>query len=114
MSEFDLATTMKAIQCCHCGMTFGMPTVVYRERRRDHDWFYCPAGHRQYFPGKSDLEKMEERLAQKERIIASERRRADNNFERMERKERSRRAHKAHHTRLKNRLAELEAEEVEG
>jgi hypothetical protein len=36
--------------------------------RQTHETFYCPAGHRNYFPGKTDQEK---RIEQLERTLAS-------------------------------------------
>lgn len=45
-------------------MLFAMPELMEKKRREDHKLFYCPSGHEQYFPGKTDLEKAREELAQ--------------------------------------------------
>lgn len=56
--EIQLAT----IECCRCGITFGVPELFERTRRSDHQLFYCPAGHNQYFGGKSEAERLREIL----------------------------------------------------
>jgi len=48
--------------CCNCGMTFGIIEDFYNQRRNDHKMFYCPAGHPQYYNGKSEAEKLKEQL----------------------------------------------------
>lgn len=56
---------MEQLQCCaaQCGIVFWVPTEWARERRRDHVWFYCPNGHHQHWPQKSETEKLREQLA---------------------------------------------------
>lgn len=100
-----IETTLEMVVCCNCGMSFAVPDVVLRERKRDHKLFYCPAGHSQYFPGESDIEKLKKELKKAQqfakemdaaRIHAEDQRQAA---------ERSRRAAVAAHTRTKNRIA---------
>lgn len=71
MSAWPSAATiqMSFVTCCRagCAVTFGMPQHMEQQRRKDHEEFYCPNGHRQYFPGKSEEEKLKEQLAQAER-----------------------------------------------
>lgn len=66
---------MKKVECCNCHMAFAMSEEFYRQRRNDHESFFCPAGHRQYYSGKSEEEKLREQLADKERTLERERRR---------------------------------------
>lgn len=63
MSTLLFSVKLTTVTCCNCGMTFAMPSEVEQKRRSDHDWFYCPAGHRQYFPQKSEAEKLRDDLA---------------------------------------------------
>lgn len=49
-------------ECCRCGMPFAI-TQDFKERRiKDHEGFYCPRGHRQYYIGKTEEEKLREKL----------------------------------------------------
>ena len=43
--------------CLTCGIEFAYPRAVYEKLTECHNTFYCPNGHKQYFSGKSDLEK---------------------------------------------------------
>lgn len=61
---------MEVITCGECGISFALPARFLDERRKDHKGFYCPSGHSRYFPGKSDEEKLREKLKQKEIEIA--------------------------------------------
>lgn len=62
--------SMKVIQCANCHMPFAVPSRFEEDRRNDHESFFCPKGHSQFFPGKSDEERLRETLKQKEREIA--------------------------------------------
>jgi hypothetical protein len=53
---------MKNITCHTCGVVFGLTDSVDAARREDHKTFYCPNGHSQYFPGKTEEEKLIEEL----------------------------------------------------
>jgi phage terminase Nu1 subunit (DNA packaging protein) len=66
MGLFDTAAVgigMTAITCCSCGVRFDVPTEWYTARRNDHEWFYCPNGHRQHYTGKSEAERLRDELA---------------------------------------------------
>lgn len=57
---------MKTIECCNCGVAFGVPDTLYgslRETKRD---FWCPNGHRQaYTESEADkLRRERDRLKQ--------------------------------------------------
>src|SRR6056297_900165 len=100
MSERQIALEVQfeVLGCARCGITFGVPAKVVRERRRDHQSFYCPHGHGNHFPGQSAEEKLRKRL-EFERSAR----------ERWEREasvaKASARAYKGQVTRLKNRTA---------
>ncbi len=57
MTKFA-TTALELITCCKagCGVQFGVSDAWIRNRRNDHALFYCPNGHSQYFPQKSDLD----------------------------------------------------------
>jgi hypothetical protein len=56
-----------AQECCNCHMQFAVPADFDQRRRNDHKTFYCPAGHPQLYTGKTEAEKLRERLEQAER-----------------------------------------------
>lgn len=51
------ATTMVWIECCNCGIPFGLTEDHQKRLRQTHEWFYCPNGHHQHYPGKTAEEK---------------------------------------------------------
>lgn len=53
---------LERLTCADCGMVFAFPAQLITKRRRDHQNFYCPSGHSNYFPGKSDLEQLQQQL----------------------------------------------------
>lgn len=61
--------TLNSVTCCHkdCAVVFGLNADHERNLRQTHAWFYCPNGHHQHYPHKSDVE------IQKERAEAAER-----------------------------------------
>lgn len=61
------------VECANCNMAFGLSVQFEQDRRTDHATFYCPLGHSNYFPGKSEAEKLREQLAEKERTLEWER-----------------------------------------
>lgn len=69
MSTFTLTGTYTLVHCCTCGVAFAITETYERERRRDHLNFYCPNGHPQHWPGKSDLEQLREQVAAEQRRV---------------------------------------------
>lgn len=51
-------------ECCYagCGVLFAMTEEFVRERRKDHQWWYCPNGHRQHYSGDNEEEKLRKQL----------------------------------------------------
>ena len=52
----SILTTMEFLTCSVCGIRFAAPGFWLSKRRDDHEIFYCPSGHSQYFPAKSQAE----------------------------------------------------------
>jgi hypothetical protein len=53
--------------CINCGMPFFMPTCHYKRLLANKgETFYCPNGHGQHYAGKTEAEKLKERLEQLE------------------------------------------------
>lgn len=63
--QFREPVTFNVVECCSCGVAFGLTATLERERRRDHASFYCPNGHSQGYMAKSDVQ-----LANEERDAA--------------------------------------------
>lgn len=103
--KVEFTVELEAITCSACGIVFAFDVTSMQERRRDHQTFYCPHGHSQYFPGESDVERLKKQLKQERH--AGDQLRAEVTYERDQRQatERSLRATKAAHTRTKKRIA---------
>ena len=71
MSTLTYTNNLIVVECCTCGMDFAMPTGFDRRRHDDHDWFYCPAGHKQHYTGPSDAERAKQRAERLERQLAN-------------------------------------------
>ena len=72
---------MKLICCAHCGQPFAMSQDKAERLRKCHNTFYCPDGHAQKFIGKTEEERLRERVrefedAEKKRETDSLKRRA--------------------------------------
>lgn len=96
---------ISTITCAACSMTFGVPERFEANRRDDHTRFYCPAGHSNYFDGKSDADKLRDELSREQERRA----RLESSVEywkgRERQKERSVRAHKGIVTKMRKRIA---------
>lgn len=79
--QFELE--LNAIACSACGVTFGVPADFKRNRRKDHQVFYCPNGHNQFYPQETEAEKLQKELKrERQRTLAAQ------NQARMEREQR--------------------------
>lgn len=99
------------IECCNCGIHFGLPDALYRSLCRSHNFFFCPNGHEQHFIGESEEEKLKKQVKAYKQEAEWNRERADRNWKRAEAADRSRAAHqgvatkrKKEHDRMKNRV----------
>jgi len=96
--------SIKTETCCRCGCVFGMEEGFMRDRRNDHQSFYCPNGHGQHYTGKTDAQKArEEADSQRERALEVERWWRQEQQEHA-RTELSRRAYKGQVTKIKRRV----------
>lgn len=64
--------TYTLVTCAGCHMAFAIDNAFERKRRDDHKTFYCPSGHTNYYPDKSEAELQRERA---ERLQAALKRR---------------------------------------
>lgn len=71
MSTVTLEVDFVVRQCSECGITYCLPSNFSRARCDDHNSWYCPNGHSQYVPAKSDAEKLRERLAEEQKKLAN-------------------------------------------
>jgi hypothetical protein len=74
------------------------------ERRKDHQRFYCPSGHNNYYPQQSDEEKLKEELAGMQRLKDHYRSEAERERQNRERAQRRASALKGQVTKANNKL----------
>lgn len=67
MTTFTNTQTFVVIPCANCGTQFGVTSTLNRRLRDDHSTFFCPHGHRNYFGGPSEAEKLNEQLERERR-----------------------------------------------
>lgn len=62
---------MKTVNCCNCGVEFGLSDEVYNARKIDGKSFTCPNGHSQYFSDslRSQMDAMEKKLSKAEQDL---------------------------------------------
>lgn len=58
----EVTTKLFVENCCACGIAFAMPEDFEERSRKDHQSFYCPSGHSQSYPAKSEEERLREEL----------------------------------------------------
>jgi len=68
-ANLNYAAQLKSTTCCACGMEFAMPTEYYQRRLNDHQPFFCPTGHRQWFTAETEEARLRQALeaAQRQR-----------------------------------------------
>lgn len=50
MREFKVETGLEVHECVTCGINYAIPAKFVKSREEDHGTFYCPNGHKMYFP----------------------------------------------------------------
>ena len=60
--EFTVETGLEIHDCLTCGISYAMPTEFIEGRREDHKSFYCPNGHKMYYPQMTKEEKLKRKL----------------------------------------------------
>lgn len=98
MTTYTYTNTLTVIECAACHMDFAVQNEFQRDRRSDHTRFYCPAGHVNYYPQKSDVDKARARAEHAEA-------RATALKDQLDATERSRRALKGQVTKVRNRVS---------
>lgn len=92
------------LSCAACGIPFAVTTEFESSRREDHETFFCPSGHSNFYPQQSKTEQIQKQLdAERKRrewverdLVAAQRDRDHN--------ERRRRAAQGKATLLKKRI----------
>jgi hypothetical protein len=92
--------------CCHegCGISFGLEKNHRDQLLEKKNGFFCPNGHRQYYTGQTEAERLKKELEQEQKRrhwIEADRDRAR---EERDRQERRARAYKAVATKTKKRV----------
>lgn len=100
----EIATTFETETCCNCGIAFAMTTEFVTQRRRDHGWFYCPAGHQQHYVGESEEQRLRRELEESRQATARARERVAEERALRDRAERRRAAAKGQLTKTLNRI----------
>ena len=75
--------TYTILHCSSCGMGFGVPTEFESQARSDRRTFYCPSKHGQWFPGKTDEQRVRElqaQIATKNDLLASTQREVEKRY----------------------------------
>lgn len=57
--------------CCNCGMSFAMTAEFQRRKLKNRTSFYCPAGHRQHYIGRTEEQKLRDQLDEERRRKAA-------------------------------------------
>jgi len=91
------SNTLSIINCCKCGIAYAVPVNWKKTKQEDHSEFCCPNGHKQYYPGETEAEKLKKQLAQEKTRSAMYLRQAARNERRVS-------AQKGVTTKLKKRI----------
>lgn len=92
------------VHCAHCGIPFGMTQDFEQRRRNDHEGFYCPKGHSNWYSSKSEAEILKQQLQEKERENQFKQQRIDSLHNTVTEKNNSIRSLKGAKTRMMNRV----------
>lgn len=68
MTSFTLTDTqtLSTLSCSECGVLFALTDRFIKARRTDRATWYCPNGHTQWYPGKTETQRANEAEAQLE------------------------------------------------
>lgn len=65
-------TRWAIVECSECGIEFCISNSRQTKLRETHSTFYCPNGHRQWYPHKSETERLREELKRAQDITTAE------------------------------------------
>lgn len=99
-----LIVTIIPVDCCNCGVVFGLAEGHLRQLRQTGEWFYCPNGHRQHYT-ETDADRLRKQLALAERQRDAARANATHFQDQAEATERVLRATRGQVTKLRKRVA---------
>ena len=99
--SIDFSTTV----CSECGGVYALTTSYENKRKNDGKRWNCPYCQTSYGYSKSEVAKLKEQLAKKERELEREATRHNWTKSELQDTEHRRRAEKAAKTRIKNRVA---------
>lgn len=100
-----VSLTLTTLYCANCHVLFGIPSDMETRRREDHEAFYCPSGHANFWTQKSALEKARDQLARETHRAEQAQEDARRQRERWLKTERRLSAQRGQVTRIKNRIA---------
>lgn len=103
-ATFVVNQTLVAVNCAKCAVLFALPETWDKQFRTDHQNFFCPAGHHNYYPGETDEEKLRKQVAQLQTNLEHKEARICSLREQRAALERSRAALRGVHTRTCNRI----------
>jgi len=105
MGLLDIMISFVQVECCLCGVPFGLSAALHKQRREDHRTFCCPNGHSQCFTGKSEAEKLRDDLTRERARLDQEKSRVETLTRRVAERDRQVAARKAVATKLRKRIA---------
>jgi hypothetical protein len=77
MAEVTMEVVLTLITCDTCGIEFAVPKSWNQRRVQDHEWWFCPNGHKWQYLQESDLTKETRELELRlQAVINEERHRA--------------------------------------
>ena len=62
MKPITKQVSLEIEDCCVCGGPIALTETMLRVAQENHSTFYCPVGHQNYYPGKSEAEELREKL----------------------------------------------------
>lgn len=68
---YNYTLSLSLLHCTECGVAFGISDEYRAARRQNHATFYCPNGHSQYYPQKTEAELLKTALEKEQREAAS-------------------------------------------
>jgi hypothetical protein len=96
---------LTVVDCATCHMDFGVTDKFERTRRDDHKNFFCPAGHSNYYPGRSETERLQQRLHEANQSAASLTHQLDQTRAELSHESARRRGYQGQLTRTRRRIA---------
>ena len=93
------------VKCANCGVSFGITESYAIQKLKDRNTFFCPNGHSQRFPGKTDADRLKELQDQLQRERQQHDQQIAESRERLKHANRSRDAFRGQVTKVKGRIS---------